>query len=202
MEEKVDTDLSGTIKAVDSFLEKEARNETRKNSRATRDSKSQRTTQVLGGLVLLVLIILVARTYRSGNNLSLEDLNGVRTDLAQLEERLGTLEGKITFFEKSGKDLQQSILGAERSGESFSAELTRLTQEIGQFEKRIASIEEEKRAQSTKEYYEVQPGDTLYRISQKYGILVDELRRLNGMTAQHAIYPGQKLIIIPQGSKQ
>ena len=201
MNENVDQELNETIKAVDSYLEKEARNETRKSSRATRDSKSQRTMQVLGGLVLLVLIILVARTYRSGNNLSLEDLNGVRADLAQLEERLGTLEGKITFLEKSGKDLQQSILGAERSGESFSADLTRLTQEIGQFEKRIASIEEKKRAQSTKEYYEVRPGDTLYRISQKYGILVDELRRLNGMTSKHVIHPGQKLII-PQGSKQ
>ena len=195
MDERVDMELNGTVKAVDSYLDKKLRNENQKNSSATPDSKIQRTVKILGGLVILVLIMLFAHIYRGGTNLFSEDLKGIRTDLANLEKRLWTLEEKIAFLEESGKDMQQSILGAQRSRETISANLKELTQEIGQFEKRIESIEGKRRAQTTKEYYEVRPGDTRYSISQKHGISLDELRRLNGLAPDHLLRPGQKLII-------
>jgi LysM repeat protein len=43
--------------------------------------------------------------------------------------------------------------------------------------------------------YIVQPGDTLYRISQRFGISQDALMRANGITNPNTIYVGQKLII-------
>jgi LysM repeat protein len=43
--------------------------------------------------------------------------------------------------------------------------------------------------------YIVQPGDTLFRISQRFGISQDALMRANGITNPNAIYVGQKLII-------
>jgi LysM repeat protein len=98
-------------------------------------------------------------------------------------------------LEENGKDMQQSILGIERSRESLSADLTELAQKIGQFEERTTSAEEKTVSQNERRHYEVRPGDTLYRISQKYGISVDELRRLNGLAPDHVIHPGQKLII-------
>jgi LysM repeat protein len=195
MDEEVDIELNGTVKAVDSYLDKGPPNETPRNSSETVDLKFQRTVRILGGSVLLVLLILFAHIYRGGTNLSPEDLKGIRTDLANLEKRLWTLEEKITFLEESGKDMQQSILGAKRSRETISGNLKDLSREIGQFEKRIESIEGKRREQATKEYYEVRPGDTLYRISQKYGISLDELRRLNGLAPDHLLRPGQKLII-------
>jgi LysM repeat protein len=41
-------------------------------------------------------------------------------------------------------------------------------------------------------------GESLYRISSKYGLTVDELCRLNTMTSSQPIHPGQKLLIAPK----
>jgi len=195
MDREVDIELKPTVNAVDSYLDKEPRDQTPKNSSETLISKFQRTVTILGGLVLLLLILLFAHIYRGGDSLSPDDLKDVRADLAHLEKGLLTLEQKITNLEESGKDLQQSILGAERSREAISANLKELNQRIGQFEKGIESTEGKRRAQTKKEYYEVRPGDTLYGISQKYGISLDALRRLNGLAPDHLIRPGEKLIV-------
>jgi LysM repeat protein len=44
--------------------------------------------------------------------------------------------------------------------------------------------------------HEVQPGETLFRISQTYGVTVDDLRRLNNLTGDR-IVPGQMLTVRP-----
>ena len=46
--------------------------------------------------------------------------------------------------------------------------------------------------------YIVQPGDTLYRISVRFGVSMDAIRAANGFTGDR-IYSGQNLII-PDGS--
>ena len=43
--------------------------------------------------------------------------------------------------------------------------------------------------------YTVQPGDTLWGISQSYGITVNQLVRLNGIQNPDLIYPGQVLLL-------
>jgi LysM repeat protein len=43
--------------------------------------------------------------------------------------------------------------------------------------------------------YEVQPGDTLFTIADRYGLSVDELARANGLGPNGWIYPGQQLVI-------
>ena len=44
-------------------------------------------------------------------------------------------------------------------------------------------------------YHDVRAGETLWGISRRYGLTVDELCRLNGLTPKEVIYPGQKLIV-------
>jgi LysM repeat protein len=43
----------------------------------------------------------------------------------------------------------------------------------------------------------VKQGDTLYRISQRYQLSVDQLREYNKLGAKAAIYPGQQLYVTP-----
>lgn len=50
----------------------------------------------------------------------------------------------------------------------------------------------------TTSVYIVQPGDSLWKISQRFGVSLDELCAANNMTSSTVIYPGQK-IIIPRG---
>jgi lipid-binding SYLF domain-containing protein len=45
------------------------------------------------------------------------------------------------------------------------------------------------------EYYVVRSGDTLSRIGEQYGISVDEICRLNNISKNDNIYPGQKLLV-------
>ncbi|MDF2548537.1 MAG: hypothetical protein K0R93_3435 [Anaerosolibacter sp.] len=50
-------------------------------------------------------------------------------------------------------------------------------------------------SQTTDRYYVVQPGDTLFSISQKLGVSYDALLRENSITDPNMIYVGQKLLI-------
>ena len=43
----------------------------------------------------------------------------------------------------------------------------------------------------------VKQGDTLYRISRRYQLSVDQLREYNKLGAKSAIYPGQQLYVSP-----
>jgi len=48
------------------------------------------------------------------------------------------------------------------------------------------------------QYHEVQSGDTLNGISKKYSVPVDELCRLNNISKEKPIYPGQKILLAPK----
>ena len=50
---------------------------------------------------------------------------------------------------------------------------------------------------SSAKIHVVQSGDNLYRISQKYGIGLDQLRDLNNLNKKSKIFPGQKLKVSP-----
>jgi len=52
-------------------------------------------------------------------------------------------------------------------------------------------------ASTEKQYHTVQKGDTLYRISKKYGISVEDLRKLNDLSGDQALRAGQKLQVSP-----
>jgi LysM repeat protein len=47
-------------------------------------------------------------------------------------------------------------------------------------------------------YHEVRPGDNLSVIAQEYGMTVQELCRLNGITPQAILLPGQMLLVKPE----
>jgi LysM repeat protein len=50
-------------------------------------------------------------------------------------------------------------------------------------------------------YHEVLAGETLYRISLRYNIKLDELRHLNNLEPEATIYPKQKILIRPAGNQ-
>ncbi|WP_045221748.1 LysM peptidoglycan-binding domain-containing protein [Desulfonatronum thioautotrophicum] len=56
--------------------------------------------------------------------------------------------------------------------------------------------QQERPAASRPVTHEVQPGETLFRISRTYGVSVDDLRRLNNITGDR-INPGQVLTVRP-----
>lgn len=49
-----------------------------------------------------------------------------------------------------------------------------------------------------KETYIVQPGDTLFGIARKFAMKLDEFLRINGLSSDAPIYPGQRVVVIPR----
>ncbi|MFY0606179.1 MAG: LysM peptidoglycan-binding domain-containing protein [Cyclobacteriaceae bacterium] len=58
---------------------------------------------------------------------------------------------------------------------------------------------EENELPTTTKFHEVQSGESLWAISRKYGVTVDDLREWNGLNTKSTLNPGQKLML--QGDK-
>ena len=117
-----------------------------------------------------------------------------------LNERLGkfgAVEDRIASLDKQVFALQHSLKNEEMSGQLLAEKLEKLNQEIGLLKEKIYSFEAKANLRTSKRHHVVSPGDTLYRIGLRYGISVDELRRLNHLTAEQPIHPGQRLVILP-----
>lgn len=169
--------------------------------------KAHRKTLIAGAGILL-LIILIALFSGGGDELSSEDVPSIQLRLNQLERRIARLEGMeelVVFVEQQEKQLQQSMAEAEQSRASLSVRVDKLSQKVDGLQNRMASLAAEtgpaptikRRPFSLPEsrYHEVRPGDTLYRIARQYGTSVGELCRLNNMTSDQRIYPGQSLLV-------
>ena len=109
---------------------------------------------------------------------------------AELEKQLGELQGKIGAITPAS-DLILRMDGLAQKVEALEKQPTT--------ESRRKPSPPSKPAVSTEEqYHTVQKGETLYRISKKYGISVEELRKLNNLSEDQPIYTGQKLRISSQ----
>jgi LysM repeat protein len=159
----------------------------------------------VGFLVLIVLILLL---FLGGNRDSKEDLSLIQARLTRLEARIkntGALEDRIQQLEEQLMGVRQSLLKADRSIRSLKGDLAQLTEAFENSREKTTAVpqkvevkkqaQEKKVSQPEKGYHIVNRGETLYRISKKYGISIDELRRLNSIEPYAIIHPGQKLLI-------
>jgi len=118
---------------------------------------------------------------------------------ATLQSKIASLEEKITGVEKQIADLQgKSVTGGPDP--SLVHRVEALSQKIEGLEKR-AQLTTESKAKpaspkaTSKRYHTVQKGETLSGISKKYGITLEELRKLNGLSRSQPVRTGQKLLV-------
>ena len=172
---------------------------------------SQGKILLFGGAGLLVLIILVVLLFLGGKEAPSEDLSLLQARLTRMEARIkttGALENRIQQIEEQGKEVRQSLLKTDLSIRTIKGDLNQLIEAFEGSQKKTPpvpkkvevpkSVKEASIAQTEKDYHLVSRGETLYRISRKYGISVDDLRRLNNMDPNALIHPGQKLLVTPQ----
>jgi LysM repeat protein len=165
---------------------------------------------LIGGAGIILLIILIALFSGRGDKLSPEDLPSIQFGLNQLEQKITRLEGiydKIGFLEKQGEELQESLAETGKSARFLALRLDKLTQNVDRLQKIVAPLPAKTEGPLTIQrktfplvkgrYHQVRRGDSLYRIAQQYGTSVDELCRLNNMTRNQVIHPGQKLLVAP-----
>jgi len=162
---------------------------------STRSSKRRRFESGKRGVFPILLGIVLVLILAGGIVYFLsKGTTGDETSL--LEARVTALEQKIVGLEKQLTEFQEKI--------SVSGPAPVAAQKGERQEKPKQSAAEPKAKPSAlskpavspeKQYHTVQKGESLSRISKKYGMSVDELRKLNNLSADKPIRVGQKLLV-------
>jgi LysM repeat protein len=156
------------------------------------DIKSDSKRLLLVMLVFVMVIIFVAGIYYFITKRPAEGDATLQSKITSLEERIAGLEKKIA-------DLQGKLVTGSPDPDLVHR-VEALSQKVELLEKKGQVATESKAkpasAKSTpKRYHMVQKGETLSDISKKYGISVEELRKLNGLSRNQPLRSGQKLLV-------
>ena len=129
--------------------------------------------------VIFVLILLGGIVYFLGKGTS-------ANEPTPMESRVAVLEQKIAGLEKQIAELQEKTT-APRPAPVAVQKLAPAAAPPASPSKPAASAE--------KQYHTVQKGESLSGIAAKYGISMEELRKLNNLPADKSIRIGQKLLV-------
>lgn len=171
----------------------------------------------IGGVGLIVLVIIFV-VYLSKPNKSLDQeyLQSLEARIQQMENKLATIGVMDKTLERIGKQEQKLNLLENklvRLESTVTTQIDQIIKELSVLHQRTAQKTDSKaRARQTAEkkkpaaskktetktkFHQVQAGETLYGISRRYGLSVDQLRGYNNLAPNTAIYPGQKLKVSP-----
>jgi len=183
--------------------------------------KKSITPFVIGGVGLVLLVVIVVLIFsRPKNMVDQEYLQSLETRMQQLEKKMaamGVMDQIIERLDKQAQDLDRLDKKTNRFESTATTQIDQIIKELGALHQKISQIKAAAgprpktpakqppaasgKAQSTAKFHQVQPGETLYRISRRYGLSVEQLRRYNGLAPDSAIYPGQKLRLNPQPNR-
>jgi len=161
-------------------------------------SGNRKPLRILLG-IFLVLIIAISILYfisrlRIGGEASI------------LQSRVSTLEQKVTGLERQLADLEGKITTLGPDPALFER-VEGLAQKIEALEREKQPTFEQKARPAAsskvpgsieKQFHTVQKGETLYRISRKYRLSVEELQKLNDLSADQPLRAGQELLVSPR----
>ena len=147
-----------------------------------------------------------------------------RNMLAKFENRINALENRVKTVEEKGQKLDAMSYGMAKIGEQAQA-VAQLKTRLDRSEKALTSrmdliskdfdklkqqmldagIRKTKsskpaiapKSMAKNRYHIVKNGETLYTIGHRYGVTVNELKKINKLSDKSVIHPGQKLLINP-----
>lgn len=167
----------------------------------------QKKSLIFGAVGAVVLIILLVVFFGGKEKNPPKELEAFKAGLDGLEKRVARIEG-----------MEQKLSGIEGQIKALNASLQKLERQTGSLREHMDKVERMAQAASTpkpppqtaapqkkpsaqgdKRLYEVKRGETLFSIAKKFGMSGEELRRLNNLSKNDTIQPGQKLIV-PSGN--
>ena len=168
---------------------------------------------VIGGLGLVVMVVMVILFLsRPKNTVDQEYLGSLEKRMQQLEKKLAAIGVMDQIIKRLGKQEQDMDLldkKINRFESSVGTQIDQIIKELGALHQKTSqkaasgapqpkAVEKKpplasKKAEPTAQFHQVQAGETLFRISRRYGLSVQQLRTYNDLAPNAAIYPGQKL---------
>lgn len=163
---------------------------------------------LLGSGFLVMIFLFIVFLSKTTDIASKTKIVNIEKRLALLEERLGKIDEideKLILLDTQGKKFDLFVDRFDRFETSMSLKMDIINNELYTSKKKGKQAAERKKPEKTKIlkkithpiYHEVKPKETLYQISRRYGLAVDDLRKLNRLTPETVIHPGQKLIVSP-----
>ena len=163
------------------------------------------------GFFLMIFLFIVFISKTTDVATKTETVN-IEKRLALLEEKLGKIveiNEKLTLLDTQGKKFNLFVDRFDRFETSMSLKMDIINNELYVSQKKSNKAVENKKPEQTKIskkithpiYHEVTVKETLYQISRRYGLTVDDLRKLNRLTPETVIHPGQKLIVSPEENR-
>ena len=181
-----------------------------KENRSSGKPSGKSGLSLLIGVVIFGLVVLVVLFQRSSNIDSGNKMRSLERRIKQIEERLY----KLDWIEANLEEIKEKNKQLNSFKDTFAKPITPpksttakkpITPPKSTTTEEPTTPPESTTTQTAEEqieavYHEVLPGETLYRISLRYGIKVEELRRLNKLP-DATIYPKQRLLIHPAGNQ-
>jgi anti-anti-sigma factor len=161
--------------------------------RSARPDGSKMPLLLIAGGVFLFLILLIVYMTRDSSS-----------DIQPLRKKVTLLEQKIAQLEGQSRELSNIPGKMESLRKDFTERSQQLEKELAKVRLEMESISQKatpsspppaKPAAKQPQYHTVVRGETLFRISKKYGLSIEELRRLNHLKTNQPITVGQKLIV-------
>jgi hypothetical protein len=170
---------------------------------------------IIGGIGLVIVVILfVIILSGSSDGVKPEQFQALEKRIAQLEKRMATLGGvdqALERIDKSEKELGLIMERIDRFEGTVTTQIDQIIKELGKLHQKTGSAPAPKAKAKAKaaqpvaktgtekkvKFHEVSAGETLYSISRRYGLTVDQLREYNNIGKDAAIRPGQKLKLSP-----
>ena len=147
---------------------------------------------IAGGIFVFFILIIIYMTRDSSSGVE------------ELQKRVALLEERMT--QAGGQSKNVSVMPEKIEGlrkefadktKQLESDLARLRQDMESTSAKAVPAPRPPVAQPPRvlKYHTVMQGETLFSISKKYGVTIDELRRLNNLKSNQAIGVGQKLIV-------
>ena len=191
---------------------------TLKNTEIARSDKKREVGPELPGknrilffivCVGLLIIIAISAVYipKIGDKALIEKIELIDNRLRKIEDRINRIEDtekRISLLDEQRTKFEISLMNrldslealvSLRSEAGIDKQDTLHREAVLKTSAKKTDLEEDSQKEKKVPYHTVRPGETLYRISLKYDITVEELRRLNKIGPEAVIYIGQKLIL-------
>ncbi len=149
--------------------------------------------------VALILIFAGSIFYFITNRSKTTDtkaLEPLASRIAALEQKLTGIEAQFTELQgKTNKVGTDPFLLHQIEALAKRVEVLEKRGQQPRVESKTRPAPSKQAVTSQKKYHTVQKGETLPKIGKKYGITVDELRKLNNLSKGQSIRIGQKLLV-------
>ena len=171
--------------------------------------KTSELSFVFMGIVLLFLIVIfvmLVPANRFGSNS--KRIKRLETKVTQMTDELVRFENIEKRLIRIESHEQKDSNRLDRLESSIPLKIAHIANQLDKLEKQTVQTASKKTAElKTAEnvkkkaevlYHQVQAGETLFNIGLRYGLTVDDLRRLNNIgSKEETIHIGQKLLISP-----